>query len=424
MKTPVERFGVIADDLTGAMDAGAGFARMGLDTIVIFGDRPVPEATVVVVSTDSRVAAPLTAYQKVKKEAHKLAGLYVYKKIDSTLRGNIGQELRAVMDALGTEKAIVSPAFPGNKRSVVGSRLLVDNVPVDKTSFAEDPVSPVTEAHIPTLLYKQGGFEVESIDLDDVEKGPSHISRQIFNNKHRVIVIDAVEQVHLKYIAEALAMGSSSWLPCGSAGLAIELPLAFGYKQRETEPVEPMVSGKPVLIVAGSRHEATVRQIKMAEARLDLSLISVESGEFVHRQGRLARQGQLVKEVGKFLNCGRNVIITSAFSQYMPVLKGTVARILAEIAVGAVRQWEVAGLILTGGDVARETCEALNVNGIRILRELEPGVIAGEMMGGIKEGLKVITKAGGFGSDEAIVDAICYLGRNKRWNRKASPCSA
>ena len=424
MKTPVERFGVIADDLTGAMDAGAGFAVKGLNTIVIFGDSPIPEATVAVVSTDSRVVASLTAYQKVQKEARKLAGLYVYKKIDSTLRGNIGQELRAVMDALGTEKAVVSPAFPDNKRSVVGGRLLVDNVPVDKTSFVEDPVSPVTEAHIPTLLYKQGGFEVGSIGLDDVEKGPSYIGRQILNNKHRVIVIDAVEQVHLKYIAEALAMGSSSWLPCGSAGLAMELPLAFGYKQREMEPVEPMVSGKPVLIVVGSRHETSVRQIRMAETHLGLSLIPVEPGEFVRRQGRLAREGQLAREVGEFLRCGRNVIITSAFSQYMPILKGTIARILAEIAVRAVRQREVAGLVLTGGDVAREICEALSVNGIKILRELEPGVVVGEMMGGIKEGLKIITKAGGFGSDEAIVEAICYLGRNERWNREVSPCSA
>ncbi len=71
VKVPNKRFGIIADDLTGAMDTGAGFAGMGLDTIVTFKDRPIPEATVVVVNTDSRADTPETAYHKVKKEAHK-----------------------------------------------------------------------------------------------------------------------------------------------------------------------------------------------------------------------------------------------------------------------------------------------------------------------------------------------------------------
>lgn len=412
----IKRFGILADDLTGAMDTGVGFARMGLDTIVSFGSKLPPEATVVVINTDSRVDAPKTAYRKVRRQARKLAGLYVYKKIDSTLRGNIGQELRAVMDAMGIEKAVVSPAFPANRRTVIDGKLLVKNVPVDKTSFAKDPVSPVTEAHIPTLLREQGGFPVGSIGLDDVQKGPLYISQQIASSQSRVIVADAVEQIHLRYIAEALAMGGGFWLPCGSAGLAIELPFAFGYKPGDVRQVKPGVSGQPVLVVAGSRHVATVRQFKMAESCLHLPLISVEPGEFISRPGRLARMNHLTREIGNFVNSGKNVIITSALSQYVPALEESTARVLARIAVRAVRRWDVAGLVLTGGDVARETCKALGLTGIRILGELEPGVAVGETIGGIKEGLRIVTKAGGFGNDEAIVDAIYYLERNKRWN--------
>jgi len=416
----IKRFGIIADDLTGAMDTGVGFAKMGLDTIIIFGNRPAPETTVVVISTDSRVDDPETAYKKARRKAHKLAGLYVYKKIDSTLRGNIGKELKAVMDALGTEKAVVSPAFPANKRTVVDGKLLVENIPVDRTSLARDLVFPVTEAHIPTLLHKQTGFQVGSIDLDNVKKGPSYISQQIANSEHKVIVTDAVEQVHLRYIAEALAMGGSSWLPCGSAGLAMELPFALGYRARDVKPVEPVISRKPVLVVVGSRHEATARQVKMAETCLHLPLTSVEPSEFVLRKGKQGKINQLTKEVGGFINCGKSVIITSALGQHVPALKELTARVLARIAVRAIRRWDVAGLILTGGDVAKETCEALGATGVRILKELEPGVVVGEVIGGIKEGLRIVTKAGGFGSDDAIVNAIYYLERNERWNRKGS----
>ncbi len=424
MKAPIKRFGIIADDLTGAMDTGVGFAKMGLDTIIIFGSRPTPESTVVVLSTDSRVDDPETAYRKVKGKARKLAGRYVYKKIDSTLRGNIGQELKAVMDALGVEKAVVSPAFPANKRTVVDGKLLVGNVPVDRTPFARDPVFPVTESHIPTLLHKQANLQAESISLDDVKRGASYISQQIVNSKHKVIVTDAVEQVHLRYIAEALAIGGSSWLPCGSAGLAMELPCAFGYRPSEAKPDKPMTSKKPVLVVVGSRHEATARQVKMAETCLHLPLTSVEPGQFVPRKGRQSKINQMAKEVGNHIDSGKSVIITSTLSQHVPALKELTLRVLARIAVRAILRWDVAGLILTGGDVAKETCETLEATGARILKELEPGVVVGEVIGGVKEGLRIVTKAGGFGSDEAIVDAIYYLERNERWNKKRSLCSA
>jgi len=249
-------FGIIADDLTGAMDAGVGLARMGLDTVFILGGKLPSETSVVVTSTDSRDDDPETAYRKVRRQAHKLSDRYVYKKIDSTLRGNIGSELKAVIDALGIEKAVVSPAFPANKRSVVNGRLLVENVPVDRTAFAKDPVFPVTEAHIPTLLRRQSGLRVGSLSLDDIKKGPAHISRKITDSQEEVIVADATEQAHLRYIAEALATTAGSWLACGSAGLVMELPPALGYRFRVMKPVTPVISPKPVLAVVGSRHEA------------------------------------------------------------------------------------------------------------------------------------------------------------------------
>jgi len=405
----IKRFGIIADDLTGAMDTGAGFARIGLDSVVSFGSELASQASVVVVSTDSRADDSETAYRKTRKEAHKLAGLYVYKKIDSTLRGNISSELRAVIDALRMEKIIVCPAFPANNRSVVGGRLLVGNTPVNETYFGHDPTCPVTEAHIPTLLKEQGGFEVGCIDLNGVRQGPSYIAQQISESEETVLVIDAVEQVHLRQIARALAMGSSSWLPCGSAGLASELPLAFGCRIKDVEPAEPIMSRHPVLSVIGSRNDATARQLKEAEIHLNLPLISIEPSEFAHRKGRIARINQLAKEAGNLISCGKSVIISSTLSRYVPALTGSTAAILAAIAVRAARRRDIAGLILSGGDVARATCEALGVTGIRILRELQPGIVVGQITGAVKEGMRVVTKAGGFGGDDAIVDSIRYL---------------
>ena len=414
------RFGIIADDLTGAMDTGVYFARMGLDTKLILSGGLLKDASVVVISTDSRGDDPETAYRKARRQAHRLRGLYVYKKIDSTLRGNIGSELKAVMEALSIPKAVVAPAFPANKRSVVNGILLVDNIPVDRTTFAQDPVFPVTEAHIPTLIQRQGGFLVGSLALDDIKRGPSHISRKITTSREKVIVADATEQTHLRYIAEALAVKAGLWLPCGSAGLAMELPPALGYRASGSKPAKTPVIQKPVLAVVGSRHETTVRQVKMAEACLKLPLIHIEPDEFVSPKGRLIKLNQLAKEVGNIINCGQSVIITSALARYVPALQVTATRLLANIALRVVQRWNLSGLFLSGGDVAREMCRALGASGVRIIEELEPGVVAGEISGGTKDGLAIVTKAGGFGSDMAIADAIYYLERSQRWQPKES----
>jgi len=422
-KASMKRFGIIADDLTGAMDTGAGFVRIGLDSVISFGNELESQASVVVISTDSRADDSETAYRKTRKEADKLAGLYVYKKIDSTMRGNISSELWAVIDALHMEKTIVCPAFPANNRTVVDGKLLVENTPVNETYFGHDPTCPVTEAHIPTLLQKQGGFQVGSIDLEGVKKGPSYIAQQISESEERVLVIDAVEQVHLRHIARALAMGGSSWLPCGSAGLASELPLAFGCRTRDVTPAEPMMSRNPVLLVIGSRNDATARQLREAETRLNLPLISIEPSEFAHRKWRIARINQLAGEVSNLISCGKSVIISSALSRYVPALTGSTAGILAAIAVRVARRWDIAGLILSGGDIARATCGALGVTGIRILRELQPGIVVGEMTGAVKEGMRVVTKAGGFGSDDAMVDTIRYLKGNEKGGAEEKTCT-
>jgi len=415
MKQPLNKgklltgFGVLADDLTGAMDTGVGFARLGLDTVLTFGDSLPPDTTVAVMSTDSRSDDPETAYRKVKRQAAKFSGLYVYKKIDSTLRGNIGTELRAAIEALGIEKAVVSPAFPASKRAVISGNLLVAGTPVDKTSFAEDPVSPVTEAHIPTLLQRQSGLEVGSIGLAEVERGPAHLNRLISTSAVKIIVVDAVEETHLRTIAEALAMASRRWLPCGSAGLAMELPPAFGFSGHVAKPQALPTRPQPVLAVVGSRHEVTRKQVKLAESRFKLPIIPVTPEEFISPRGRIINLKRLDRELDVCLNAGQSVIITSTLSRFVPDLKVSPSRILAAVAARALKRWPLAGLFLSGGDVAREVCRALDAGGIRILEELEPGVAVGELISAAGNELRIVTKAGGFGSDRVIADAIGYL---------------
>lgn len=403
------RFAVVADDLTGAMDTGVTFARMGLDTVVSFGTG-VPEGpAAVVVTTDSRASTPEQAYDRVRSIIPAYSDFYLYKKIDSTLRGNVGRELQAIMDARHPQKVLVCPAFPENKRTVLAGSLLVDGTPVHQTYFANDPLCPVIEAHTPTLLKQQLGVAVGHIDLPAVEQDAHHLRQQVRDSTFDVLVLDATERRHLSAIARALALAGKDWLPCGSAGLASELPAAFGHPRQGRPPTTLPATTLPVLLVAGSRNEVTARQLKAAQDTLGIRLISLDLQEFISRKGRKPRTHQLGNEVAGRLAAGETIALTTTFSAYVPSLARLAASIMASIAVHVLQKRALAGLVLTGGDVARALCQSVQVTGIRVLCELQPGVAVGELVGGIQEGLNVVTKAGGFGNDHALADAIRFL---------------
>jgi uncharacterized protein YgbK (DUF1537 family) len=408
-RIPQPRFAVIADDLTGAMDTGVTFARMGVETVVSFGTEVPGGPGAVVVTTDSRASAPEQAYERVRSITPAYSDFYLYKKIDSTLRGNVGAELQAIMDTRHPQKVVLCPAFPENKRTVVRGSLLVDGVPVNQTYFAHDPLCPVREAHIPSLLRQQLHAGVAEIDLPSVEQGVHHLHERIRDSAQNMLVIDAAERRHLSEIARALALGGMAWLPCGSAGLASELPAAFGLVQQDRRTTRLPATGLPVLLVAGSRNDVTARQLERAESALGIKLIRIDLEEFVPRKGRKPRANQLGNEVARGLAVGETIALTSTFSSYVPSLARSAASIIASIAVHVMQEQALAGVVLTGGDVAKALCQSLGVAGVHMLCELQPGVAVGELVGERQNGLRVVTKAGGFGNDDALVHAIRFL---------------
>ena len=131
---------IVADDLTGAADTGACFADAGLITAIRFEDSTVLNSDVVVVSTESRDLDEVAATEAVRSALTATAGnqidarpRWIYKKIDSALRGHPRDELFAAMEATGVRRALVAPAFPAERRTTVGGRQHIDGVPVESS---------------------------------------------------------------------------------------------------------------------------------------------------------------------------------------------------------------------------------------------------------------------------------------------------
>jgi uncharacterized protein YgbK (DUF1537 family) len=414
--------GVIADDLTGANDTGVQFSKQGLKTIVLTHIQALKEVCdqvdVIVLDTESRTLPNSNAYDIAREAATRLIDAQIpiiYKKIDSTLKGNIGVELDAIMDATAAQTVVVAPAFPANKRVTVGGYQLVNQIPVGMTEASKDPITPVTESHVPTLLASQSRRKVEHVGLAAVMDA-SALKRELSECVRRgaeIIVVDSITQNDLKRVAHAVVELKLHGLTCGPAGLAEELPEALGF-----------ISGRPVITVSGSISEVTMKQIASAETTgcivLELDTLKILDS------GRDLEIKRITEETGRIVSRGDDVIISSARSKNSVAedfrkgealgisgadLSNLIGSVLGEIASQVAKIQKLSGIVLTGGTTAMRAFELMEASGTQVDDEVSPGIPSAIVVGGDFDGLRIVTKAGAFGDDEAITRSIRYLKR-------------
>lgn len=147
--------GVIADDLTGAAELGAVGLRLGLKAEIVRSGKPGSPAELVCVDTDSRSCAPEEAARRAAAAAKMLraAGArWIYKKVDSVLRGNVTAEVEAVMQQLGFSRALLLPANPSLGRVIRDGQYFVQGRPIHRTEFAHDPEYPRRTAQVMRMM--------------------------------------------------------------------------------------------------------------------------------------------------------------------------------------------------------------------------------------------------------------------------------
>lgn len=403
---PTRWLTIIADDLTGAADTGAAFAAHGLETVVCLS-LPVPPsltADVLVLSTESRdrdaaTAAAVTASVTAAALAWAGSRPVVYKKIDSTLRGHVQAEVAAVMRVLGVDGALVSPAFPDQQRTTVGGRQLLAGTPLEATSFAAD----VATSDL-VVMFAAAGSPVHHVALAEVRGTEERLSRALDRARSGIVVVDAVSNDDLAAIARA-AIAAGLQVLVGSAGLARAMA-AIG---PQTERARSAVTGGDTvdraagaLVVAGSRHAATVAQVREAERgglevlRPSLSWLAGEGGP----------DAELVRRAVTGIRTGMPVVIATGDLTASPLGPAAIAGRLAEIARRVVLEEQPSLLVLTGGETAAAVCGALGSRLVRLTGELVPGIASGVLIDGLHRGLGVVTKAGGFGGPDALVRAV------------------
>lgn len=438
---------VVADDLTGSCDTGVKFTMHGLNTLVLpklkEDEEPkfknfLRDFEVIVMNTESRSQDGKRAREVCKEVSGMLRGVapgLLYKKIDSTMRGNIGPELEGVLEGFNADFCVLSPSYPAMKRVVVGGYELVDSRLLSKTEFGHDPVTPINESHIPTLIGRQTLLRVGHVRVDTLLKGENVIRTELlreFSNGAKIVVVDAVHDEDLDALAGACLRIHPLPVLAGSTGLAQALskkvagredmaerpgrPSWAGYKRSSHTGLDTSL---PVLIVSGSANPTTRAQVVKVGYEKDLTFIEIDISKVLYLgQERECELRASVNRAVTSLEQGSSVIITvperrkdssELVGRGNRLESSKIRDFLGDAVLNILRRVGLGGLILTGGDTALGVLEKLGAFSIYLEGEVAEGIPTGAICGGEFGGLRIVTKAGGFGKEDAMVKVVDYF---------------
>lgn len=425
--------GIVADDLTGANDTALQFFIKGSNTEIIFDtDENIqnhPNIGTFALTTESRNIDAKEAAQKVwegaKKLKENLSVEYFYKKIDSTLRGNIAVETLAMLDAIGYDAAVIAPAFIREGRITIGGYQLLKGVPIERTDAARDSYAPIYDSYIPDILKKQVNESfydsIATIQLNVVAKGAGPITsklNELVSGGKKLIVIDAVSAIDLEQIVLAITKSQYNILPVGSAGLAnalgnVWLPL------NNSEPVQKIIPKLPKLILSGSKNSMTTAQINKLLLdddinnvySIDLKLQDILSNDsdamadrIIHNFGKdnivIAHVSKIQDETQE--EKGKEKLIDEGITKEM--LASMITDYLANIAQ-KVKKMSECILITIGGETSYKCTNAVNCEYLQVVDSILPAIsLCMDSNAGF-----VVTKSGNMGSITALVDIVNYF---------------
>ena len=396
-----KKFLIIADDFTGANDTGVQIKKHGLPVAVLLSTDDLEQARdSVVLDTESRVVAPKEAYDKVycSIEAALKDNEYefVYKKLDSTFRGNVIPEIQAMIDVFKPELVVCAPAFPRAGRTTEDGIQKVDGVPLLATELVKDPRNPIKYDDIVKMLK-------EGLQVEPVHHGLTEIRDNKIVLSEGYHTFDAVYSSDMQLIARMVMESKKRTLWIGSAGLAEGF-----FKEK--------YPNNPVLSIVGSVSENSMTQMTYAEKH-NVPFVEIDMKELVDGKGWQQYQVKIVELLGQ----GRDVIVTAARSKEAlnkvidygmtkgvkpDELSAMAKTMFGELTCNILQDVHISGMFLTGGDTAISVINKLGAQGSRIESEVLTGFVLSRLQGGDYDGLPIITKAGAFGGLKDIYYSI------------------
>jgi D-threonate/D-erythronate kinase len=425
----MERFYIIADDLTGANDAGVQLSKLGIRSTVFLDlneSIQLPTEGAAIVDTDSRALDEQAAYQKARNMSsifYQQGYQHVYKKMDSTLRGNVAAELAAVVSVHQPEIVVVAPAFPKMMRQTMKGYQYVNGQLVSETEFGRDPKTPVKDSFISNLLKEHVEDRICLMDQSTVHSPYVQEWIKEHTGQGRTwFICDAANDEELAIIADAFAGVSKKTVWAGSAGLIEFLPKALGLQNEGARNEELAIT--KTLTVSASLSEVTKHQLETVRKMPDSYLVEVNPVDLIKKTyclqtilAAIAEQPTKDHIVLFVDSSADNRKATKQLETELLLSKTqigeAISRELGLISRAIIHTFsDINGLVLTGGDTAKAVCNQLEMNQMQLYTEVETGLPIGKMIGGGDDRqFWTVTKAGGFGNENSLKNALKYMKR-------------
>lgn len=386
---------IIADDLSGAADCAAGFAKRLSTEIVLDTETTSSTATVVAVDVDSRRLDPGAAAKANSAilQQRQYAKRALYKKIDSTLRGNVAREIAALQALRGL--AIVAPAFPAMGRTTQDSVQLINGISVALSDVWRNENLLGTGNLLESLSAE--GLRCVSINLDTLrdETALSNALDQALRRNVQALICDALTDTDLQRLARATAPLYRQLFWVGSAGLAHHLPEALGLPASG----EMNAQGRsPVLTVVGSMSQHSQQQARTLAGHSGCFCLEIDAATLLD-PARHEQREHLITLLYLRLANGEDCLLTLSQEKRDPSVAAQLSSALAAWLEPAIAV--TGSLIATGGETARAILTAAGIGRLEVQGELAPGVVLSRT----ETGLNVVTKAGAFGQPDTLLTA-------------------
>ncbi|MGB4660405.1 MAG: four-carbon acid sugar kinase family protein [Mobilitalea sp.] len=417
---------ILADDITGALDTGVKFAVSGA-TVRVATDlsydfmKEISNTEVLVFNTETRHLPFQEAYEIVFDIVRKamIAGIpHIFKKTDSALRGNIGSELTALLDASDEKMLPFIPAYPQMNRYTMDGIHYISGIPVHLSEFGKDPFEPVKSSYIPNIIHDQNNIYTETVPI---VKGKPFIYHDESNKG--IYIFDARTENDLIRITKNLNNQKRLRIMAGCAGLASTLPKIFGLKgKRQIMPKLP----PKFLMICGSINQISRKQLDYAEKngfrREHLSMEQkVEHKYFESESGKTSIEkmiaicksnSRIIIDTGDSNTFDDTVLYAKEHDISVDDIRVNISDNLALLTGKLLKAESDMTLMITGGDTLTGFLNGIGCNELIPIGELEPGSVLSKFWREGKE-FYVISKSGGFGDKELIVNLANTIVKDK-----------
>jgi len=414
----MQKYVVIADDLTGSNATCSLFKKIGLRAASILklqGDINY-DVDVISYSTASRGLDKEEAYKKVS-EAIKILknkNVLVYnKRIDSTLRGNIGTEINAMLDNLEDDRiAVVVPAYPDSGRIVVNKTMLVNGVLLENSDAGKDPKTPIKTSCVESLVQKDIKYSSTYFTLSDIAQPIEEIAKKIQEaiKKSRVLIFDAVNNEDIIKISKAIIHSDINIITVDPGPFTL-------YYSKELQKKNHLE--KKILMVIGSVTTTTKKQIEYILQEEDIFLVKMRVEDFFEEESCSKEIERVISFIKKGIESYDLFLVTTSpigdekkadLQKLAEKLNATVEEIskiiantLTETIVKILKETQkFEGIYSSGGDITIALLEKLKAIGVEIREEVIPLAAYGRIIGGDFPNLKLVSKGGMVGDEKTI----------------------